>query len=240
MTKQAVFEEIEKHLEAKANHVRFQVSKIPAYLRRPSPATRIRISYKHENLWPHSTIEALKAWNSRGASVISSVGNAQQLVLAEHRLKLAEAGVHVVNNQGECSCGLTVEAERYDRKPVDEATIREIVLATPGHFDHLTRSFTDLFIDGRLGPSTKSGYWITEPGELYTSYWHCVYCGNLGHAVPIAGNPDRFEPYHNAEAHEANFAALNVNRKKWQQMKQSELEFWAAQIIQNDQTEGKN
>lgn len=226
MSETEEYDEAERHLEALENAKWFE-PKQSKY--------RIRISYNQESLWPRATLTALQAFDRSGNSIISKVGNAQETLQAKQRIQLADQGVHVVDSEGECSCGLVVEIERIDDNPVDDATVRRIVLSTPGHFDHPTRTTTDLFIAGELGPGKAQGYWLREPGPLVAATWHCVHCGQLGEAVPEKQDPTKFKAYKNPGAHERKWAALNVSDRRWESLKQIELKHWA-----ETNTEGGN
>lgn len=223
MSETEEYDEAERHLEALENAKWFE-PKQSKY--------RIRISYNQESLWPRATLTALQAFDSSGNSIISKVGNAQETLQAKQRIQLADQGVHVVDSEGECSCGLVVEIERIDGDQVDEATRRKITLSTPGHFDHRTRSITDIVIVGELGPGKAQGYWLREPGPLVATNWHCVHCGPLGEAVRDKHDASKFQPHKNPGAHERKWAALNVSDRRWEALKQIELKHWAENNIE--------
>lgn len=226
MSETEEYDEAERHLEALEN-AKWYGPKQGEY--------RIRISYNHESLWPQSTLTALKAFERLSASIVSKVGNARDMLRAEQRIQLAGQGVHIIVGDGECSCGLVVEIEHIKGKDVSAETKRSIVLSTPGHFDHNTRSFTDLFIAGETGPNEPYGYWVTKPGPLIAANWQCVYCGPLGEASKIKGFSNRFKSHPNPGAHERSWAALNVSAKRWTTLKKGELKHWA-----ETKTEGGN
>ena len=219
MSETEKYDEAERHLEAQED---------AAWIGGKKSTLRIRISFNHEHLWPQATLTAFKAFARSGQSIISRVGNASQTLRAEQRIQLAELGVHVVTKNGECSCGLVVEAETVNGTQLNEQDLRELVFKTSGHFDHITRSITDLFIVGELGPSEPQGYWLHKPGELIATTWHCIHCGSLGEAVRDRNDSSKFKQLKTADAHERKWAALNVSSKRWQALKAIELENWKA------------
>lgn len=199
------------------------------------PELQIRVSYNPEHLWPHATLAALKADKLKGLSIVSKAAVSQWILDAQQRLEFAQRGVHRVDHDGNCSCGLTVEVRTGDADDDDDApdvayeTLREIVLSTPGHYDHRTRSITNLFVAGRLGPSEEGGFWVRKPGPLIEAHWYCVYCGDLGEAQTEPAKSAAFLPHESHNIHDDNFAARGVSKAKWLAMKERELAFWAQQ-----------
>lgn len=218
MSETEYYEEVERHIEATRNAKWYEPT---------NQKIRIRISYNHENLWPNATLTALKAFDRLGGSIVSKVVNAREILLVEQRIQFAEQGVHVVNGKGECSCGLVVEVQRIDGREIESETLKAIAISTPGHFDHRTRSFTDLLIVGEVGPSEPHGYWVHKPGPLISTSWHCVYCGRLGEATRVKGFANRFRKFENSDAHHRQWAALNVTNRRWNALKKTELKKWA-------------
>ena len=221
-------DEEELHREAVENHEWRRGDKKLAWLKNLSGELRIRVSYNDENLWPFATLAALKAERMDGQSIVSKAAVRQWTLDAEQRLEFAEAGIHSVDSNGNCSCGLSVEVTQADGEAAPYETTRAIVLNTPGHFDHRTRTITSIFIAGRVGASQGGGFWIRPPGPLVEARWHCVYCGDLGEGKRQATDNRCFKPYKNFESHEENFASRSVRKSRWRALKRAELDFWLA------------
>lgn len=205
-------------LEFKKRYVQAQ-----AAVDRPCP---IGISYDEEKLWPFATLAALKAVNMDGQSIVSKAGHSQAKRDAEHILELAELGVHVVDLRGNCSCGLTVEVRHADGEDVPYETIRSIVLSSPGHFDHRSRTITNVFVAGRVGPSETLSMWARKPGPLIETRWHCVFCGDLGDALREELTGGNFEPHAHFEFNDWRAGNCGSQGSSWLKFKNQELKHW--------------
>lgn len=197
---------------------------------------QVRVTYEHENLWPLASLRAMEEENLAGQSIISKAAVAQWRTNMQQRLEFDQIGVHVVSASGSCSCGLSVEIKPMKQKQVvSPEAVREIVLKTAGHFDHRSRTVTDIFIAGRVGPFEEAGFWHRKPGRLVEARWHCIACGDLGEAkrdtAAIASSPalTPFEPRKHLGLHPSNIHSPGVAKKRWQELIDAELEFWNLQ-----------
>ena len=193
----------------------------------------VRVGYSAENIWPHASLAAIREIAPTLSGIINRTSNLQWRMNMEQRLEFDQLGIHAVEPNGNCTCGLSLEVrssveQNTDAEPVgiEYEELRELVLSTDGHIDHRTGKPVELFIAGRVGPSQNVQYWTRDPGPLVDARWHCTSCGDLGEAALDGHNPAQYLPYAHPTIHPRNRFGVQVGHERWAELQAAEWAFW--------------
>lgn len=181
---------------------------------------------KEDHFWSFTAIGAIKQAYEDAVGSIDRRYWARRLAYAEKSLELNRQQIHsLVGNA--CSCGLGIQLFDASGDEVIDRNLLEVALmSTPGHFDHIERVPTSVFVYAFI-EWREPTFGVAEAIGIKETRWNCVNCGLLDeHPEQLDGSQVNWAPLQDG-SHLAYTHEYHIDRPDLNLMHKQELQFWA-------------
>lgn len=191
---------------------------------------QVQTFIEEDHFWAVTAIDAIQQAYENAVGTIDRRGWARRLVYAKKSLELNRQQIHSILGDA-CSCGLGIRLfDSNGEEVLDRSLLEPALMSTPGHFDHIERVPTSVFVRESIEWRLPTFGVPEEIGSQGVS-WNCVNCGLLDEQpIPLADSRANWAPLQD-ESHLAYPSEYHIDREELNLLHKRELEFWSGEAL---------